>query len=358
MKALGYIGNLIKTRSGKSVTPRMLTYIVTFRCNARCIMCDSWKKESDKDEMSLEEIDNLFKQLSPMDVVRLSGGEPFVREDLGEIAELARMKLKPSLLHITSNGFLTDRIVSFCEKRNKSLPLFMLFSIDGMKEKHNYIRGTNQAWDRVNRTISLLAPRRKELNLTIAVNQTIVDRDGVDHYLKLNDHLHQYGIQNNVVMAYDASATYSADPNALDIAPKEMGEFFTYGDFSNDEIARLFTEAGKNLQHYPFSERISKKYYFKGITNRLLHDKADPNPPCVALNSHMRLYPDGSIPVCQFNSATVGNVKNDPFKDVWFGEKAEKMRKWVKNCPGCWAECEILPNAFYTGNILSQLFKG
>ncbi|MBK9138697.1 MAG: hypothetical protein IPM17_08045 [Verrucomicrobia bacterium] len=24
--------------------PRYLTYLVTFTCNARCIMCDSWKK--------------------------------------------------------------------------------------------------------------------------------------------------------------------------------------------------------------------------------------------------------------------------------------------------------------------------
>jgi MoaA/NifB/PqqE/SkfB family radical SAM enzyme len=70
----------------------------------------------------------------------------------------------------------------------------------------------------------------------------------------------------------------------------------------------------------------------------------------------MRLYPNGDIPVCQFNSKRVGNLRKQSFQEIWFGEnkEIEKQREWVRKCPGCWAECEILPSAIYTGDLLTR----
>jgi MoaA/NifB/PqqE/SkfB family radical SAM enzyme len=102
---------------------------------------------------------------------------------------------------------------------------------------------------------------------------------------------------------------------------------------------------------------MAKRYYLEGIRNRILEGKADPNPACVALGSHMRLLPDGTVPVCQFNSRIIGDLKKEGFKDVWRGEEAERQRRWVRNCPGCWAECEVLPNGLYSGDIFARLFR-
>jgi Fe-coproporphyrin III synthase len=88
----------------------MLTYTVTFACNARCIMCDSWKMPP-RQELTLDDVERIFAQLPRLDAVRLTGGEPFVRRDLAEIADLATRQLRPLTLHVTSNGLLTDRIV-------------------------------------------------------------------------------------------------------------------------------------------------------------------------------------------------------------------------------------------------------
>jgi MoaA/NifB/PqqE/SkfB family radical SAM enzyme len=68
--------------------------------------------------------------------------------------------------------------------------------------------------------------------------------------------------------------------------------------------------------------------------------------------------PNGHIPVCQFNTTPVGNLRHQTFDEIWFGEGMEKHRDWVKNCPGCWAECEVLPNAFYSGDIFKYLLLG
>lgn len=340
---------LLRNQTGRLDAPRMLTYIVTFRCNARCIMCDSWKKDGEGD-LSLSEIGSIFEQLPQLDVVRLSGGEPFVRKDFGDIVRLAQDKLQPMVLHVTSNGFLTDRIVRFCEQRDTQRPLMMLFSIDGLAAKHDQVRGIERAFERVMNTITALAPRRQALNLRIAVNQTIVDAEGASHYRALREQLAPLGIRNQVVLAYEKSATYSLT-RELEVAPKEVGEFCTFGDFGREELARLFDDIERDLSDYPAPERLAKRYYLAGIRNRVLHGRAEPNPKCVELNTHLRLLPDGTVPTCQFNTRPAGNLRSQSFEDFWQSAGAARQRDWVRRCPGCWAECEVLPNAIYTGDI-------
>jgi AdoMet-dependent heme synthase len=351
-RMLSLLPAIVRNRRRQAQLPRFLTYIVTFSCNVRCVMCDSWRKPS-PDDLALGEIERIFSQLPRMDVVRLSGGEPFVRQDLPAIARLVQQKLRPLFLHVTTNGFLTDRIVRFCEQRSKDVPLQLLVSVDGLEDKHNQVRGHRQAWSYAVRTLEALAPRRRELRLRLAVNQTIVDAEGVEHYRRLRDFLAPLGVRNNVVMAYDASATYHLD-SETDVAPTEIGQFTTFGELGDHDLRDLFDEVERDLEHYPFAERLAKRYYLRGIRNRLLGSQGRPNPRCVALASHLRLLPNGQVPTCQFNTKTVGSLRHQSFEELWFGEPARGQRGWVHRCPGCWAECEVLPNAFYTGDLMLE----
>ncbi len=347
---------IARNLQGERGLPRFLTYIVTFTCNARCIMCDSWKKPSPED-LTIEEIERIFRQLPALDGVRLTGGEPFVRSDLIDIAHLAQDHLRPLFLHITSNGFLSQRIVDFCVQRRRQTPLHLLVSVDGLAAKHNQVRGRDTAWQTATATLQALAPRRRELNLRLAVNQTIVNAEGADQYRQLREFLRPLGIRNNVVLAYDVSATYSTE-SELDAAPAEAGQFTTFGSFRERELLGLLDAVEADLGELPLAEREAKRYYFRGIRNRVLHGAASPNPRCVALNSHLRLYPNGDVPTCQFNSKRVGNLRHQRFAEVWESVAASDQREWVRQCPGCWAECEVLPNAFYTGDLLASLLPG
>lgn len=347
----GFVTSVIRNQRRQFNWPRLLTYTVTFGCNARCIMCDSWKMPTAGD-LTLSEIENIFGQLPQMDAVRLTGGEPFIRRDLSEIAQVIDDHLRPLILHMTTNGFLTDRIVEFCELRSKRTPLDLLISMDGIREKHNQVRGHSRAFDSCMETIKALAPRRRELKLHIAVNQTIVDAEGASHYARLREVLRPFGIQNHVVMAYDSSATYNLERD-VDVAPTEVGKFTTFGTFTTDEIRRLLDEVESDLDQYSWPLRLAKRYYIQGIRNRLVGGgQAVPNPKCVALTSHLRIFPNGDIPTCQFNSRIVGNLRTTSFDEIWTSIQAETQRKWVKRCAGCWAECEVLPNAIYTGDLL------
>ena len=109
----------------------MLTYTVTFTCNARCVMCDSWRKDA-KGDLTLAEIERIFTAASA------DGRCPADRWSRSCAAiwwtslGLAAGALDPALLHVTTNGFLTDRIVDFCERRPRTIPLNLLVSIDGV----------------------------------------------------------------------------------------------------------------------------------------------------------------------------------------------------------------------------------
>jgi Fe-coproporphyrin III synthase len=70
------------------------------------------------------------------------------------------------------------------------------------------------------------------------------------------------------------------------------------------------------------------------------------------LNSHLRIFPNGDVPTCQFNSRIVGNLREQPFVQLWQSAAAAEQRRWVRRCPGCWAECEVLPNAVYSLDLL------
>jgi MoaA/NifB/PqqE/SkfB family radical SAM enzyme len=349
-RLVGFARDVWKNRRRVTPLPRFLTYTVTYGCNARCVMCDSWKM-SDEGQLSVEQVAGILPQLPRMDAVRLTGGEPFVRRDLGEIARLVDDSLRPMALHITTNGMLTDRIVAFCESRRKSTPLHVMVSLDGVEEKHNQIRGSSLAWSKALATLQALAPRAKELGLRLSVNQTIVDPEGIDHYRRLREVLRPLGVRNNVVMAYEASATYNLQKE-IELAPVAYGQFDAFGRFDPADIRRLLRETEKDLRQLPWWERLAKRYYLRGIGNRLLAGKSVPCPPCVALQSHLRIYPNGDVPTCQFNSRTVGNLAQQPFGEVWNGEKAQSQRAWVRQCPGCWAECEVMPNAVYTADLL------
>ena len=315
-------------------------------------MCDSWQKPRE-DELTLAEIERIYRELPRLDAVRLTGGEPFVRSDLGDIAALAVRHLSPMLLHVTTNGFQTSAIERFCETRDRSVPLALLVSIDGYGEKHSEIRGKASAWARTRATIEALAPRRRELSLRLAVNQTLVDASALPHYRLLGAWLAELDVPHHAVFAYAESATYSIR-RERDVAPRFSGELALFRSIDEATLGTLIDELEAGAARLPLPERIAKTYYLRGARARLLRDRPLESPRCVALGAHLRLFPNGDVPTCQFNTRVVGNLRAQSFGEVWSSAARAGQRAWVSACAGCWAECEVLPSALYTGDIARE----
>ncbi|MFC2062040.1 radical SAM/SPASM domain-containing protein [Elusimicrobiota bacterium] len=328
--------------------------MVTWKCNAKCIMCDAWKKK-DMDELNIDEIDDIFRQLGKMDAVRIGGGEPFMRTDIAEIINIVQKRTNPGIIHITTNGLLDKQVVDVIEKAEKTDNLHIKISIDDIGEENNKIRGVNNAFERSMITLKKLAPLREKYGFFLGVNQTIISSDNAKRYKELKKICGEYGVKLYVVLAYNDSALYKTEEH-IDMLPKKEGYFNAFGEFTKTELENLLELLEKDAKSMDnIVEKIVKKYYLKGLNNRILKGSSRPNPPCTALRSHLRILPDGSIPICLFNSTIIGSLRKNSFKDIWFGKDIEKYRKIVNKCSGCWAECEIVPNAVYCGDIVKGI---
>jgi len=157
-------------------------------------------------------------------------------------------------------------------------------------------------------------------------------------------------LEHQVVLAYEASGTYSEDWDE-ESSRGQIGNFTPLATLSRDAEGRLLA-AMEELESGSSPEvRLAKAYYRKGLAQRL-GKVAATAPPCAALGRHLRLMPDGSVPVCQFNPARVGNLARQDFSEMSSSPIYREARDWVEKCPGCWAECEVLPSAIYSGDLL------
>ena len=122
------------------------TVIVTYRCNARCNMCNRYKAPSKpEEEISLETI----RKLPPMYFTNITGGEPFIRTDLKDIVR--ELYKKSDRIVISTNGFFTDRIIDLC----KEFPdIGIRISIEGLEATNNEIRGLEALTKKVGYVIS------------------------------------------------------------------------------------------------------------------------------------------------------------------------------------------------------------
>jgi hypothetical protein len=227
------------------------------------------------------------------------------------------------------------------------------------------------AWDRALETVRLLASKRRVWRLAVSVNQTVVDGEGAEHYRRLREELRPLGVRNQLVVAYRESATYGLERDRA-VALAGDAPAATIGQLGDGELRELLDAVESDLDSQPLAERVAKRYYLDGLRRRLLAapstsrrrrasdglrrrllaDGRTDDPRCVALGAHLRLYPNGDVPTCQFNSRIVGNLRERSFAELWRSAAASEQRDWVRRCPGCWAECEVLPNALYSGALL------
>ncbi len=393
MRPLALALSVIKNRTGAVPRPSWCTYLVCYRCNARCQMCDSWRVRPG-DEMTPPQVASVFKKIGRLDVVRLTGGEPFLRTDMLEIAEAVRAESRPFVIHITTNGSFPDRIVDFVRRFSRPRMLRFMVSFDGMSEEHDRNRGEEVTFAIALDAVRRLTELRDEFGLEVSANHTVISPKSLEDNVGLRRELGAIGVDVHSVIAYADSAMYGAKlrgtraehlivPTGYPLHPALAGADVV--GFVEDELRRVREFRDPLL-------RKGKRYYLRGLRDRLVRqaaangnghadtgvpvtltagDKPVPagngngthapgpkrdrdlfQPPCVALRSHIRLLPDGSVPICQFNTEKVGNLLQQSFDEIWYGQEIRPHRAWVDACPGCWAECEVMPSALYTADIL------
>lgn len=125
--------------------PTDASIILTYRCPMQCKMCNIWKYPTDiKKEIQAEEL----KCLPKLKFINLTGGEPFIREDLEEIVKVCYTK-SPRIV-ISTSGWFEDRVIDLAKKFPN---IGIRISIEGLSEKNDELRGRQGGFDKGLRTL-------------------------------------------------------------------------------------------------------------------------------------------------------------------------------------------------------------
>jgi MoaA/NifB/PqqE/SkfB family radical SAM enzyme len=198
--------DIVRNRSGGVPRPRWCTYLVCFHCNARCGMCDSWKMKRGA-EMTPAEVRTVFDKIGALDVVRLSGGEPFLRPDFAAVADAVWQASKPGVVHITTNGSFPDRVAEFVQHFATPNRLRFMVSFDGLAEEHDANRGANVTFATALETVRLLVGMA-DRGVKVSVNHTVISQRSLQDHDELKRIFAPLGVDVQAVLAYEDSAMY------------------------------------------------------------------------------------------------------------------------------------------------------
>lgn len=288
---------------------------LTYRCNAHCKMCNTWKYPTKReDELDIETIKKLPDNFS---FINLAGGEPFIREDIEEIVEVLSKKTKRIV--ISTNGYYTDKIVSLVKRFPK---VGIRISIEGLPKVNDEIRGIENGFDRALRTLLKL---REMGSKDIGFAMTVSD-DNAKSLLELYDLMDTMGMEFATSSVHN-SFFFHKDDNVIKDPEMVAGEF--------DKLSEKMLRSRKPKQW-------ARAYYNYGVSQKIRFNKR--LYPCTVGTDSFRIDPFGNVIPCEGMACKMemGNLKEQSFEEIWNSERAKKVREAVKVCKNnCW----MVPNA-------------
>lgn len=285
--------------------------ITTFRCNAKCNMCNVWKFPTrPADEISPD----FYDKLPPGLRINVTGGEPTLREDIDEI--FAKLYPKAALLELSTNGYYTDKIVALA---NKYPNILIRVSLEGLPALNDAKRGTKDGFDHALRT--MLALRKTPCkNIGFSV---VISPDNYKDLLPLYELCVALGVElgNSVVH----NSWYFHKEDNLLASQDALHEHEKF-------VAALLTSKRRGLKNK--LKDWGRAYFNRSIHRRLRGDEPGYRPPCGALSDFFFVDPDGNVAPCNGSADEwiLGNIKQDSVENILNSPKAKEIAKRVAAC--------------------------
>lgn len=344
----------------RGIPPRYINYLVTLRCNLTCPFCDIHTDARfttrTAPELTPAELETAFSDplLRKVAVIRISGGEPFMRLDLGEVLLAFGNTIKPSLLHITTNGSFPERIAPALKAAlDSGARLHVQVSLDAIGSRLDKLRKCEGLSYRCLESLKELAALRRAYNFYVGINQTLTSAT-IDAVPAVQALARSYGFGYKVTAATYYNELTKVDHNPrlsalpfrfhASVLPRDYARVFTI-------YKRLWSDQASYAPRYWDSLlwKLAENCFLTGQYQRIVHERAAPLIQCTALFTHFRLMPNGDVVACNpLCDAPIGNLRDQSFTAVWSGESAREGRITVKQCRGCWLECDIGPSLFYS----------
>ena len=285
--------------------------ITTFRCNAKCNMCNIWQFPTRPEE----ELDpELLKKLPDGLRINITGGEATLRKDIDRIFGILYPKAK--LLELSTNGYYTEKIVELAKKYPNIL---IRVSVEGLPKTNDEKRGIRNGFDHALRTIlELRKTKCRNIGFSVVISP--------DNYMDL-------------VPLYELCA-------ALDV---ELGNSVVHNSWYFHKEDNQITSEAALAAHEEFTKALltskrptlrgrlkdyGRAYFNRSIHRRLRGDEPGYRPPCGALKDFFFIDPWGNVSPCNGSSEEwiIGNIKEQSFEEIMQSDRAREAAAKVAEC--------------------------
>jgi len=298
--------------------PIEATIAVTYRCNSRCAMCNIWKIES-HDELPFHEYSKLPRSLR---TINITGGEPFLREDIVDVVREIHGVVPRARIVISSNGYLTKVIGRMMTEMMSFHPRIGIgISIDGLGETHDRIRGVNGGFERATETLETL---RSIGVKDVRLGMTLM-KDNAAQVLDVFKLACDFGVEFTTAIAHNSEIFFRKEDNEP-LSP------------SADACECLDRVIGEHLRSYRLKNWF-RAYHLSGILNPSVRSVVSKN--CPAGIRFFFMDPSGDVYPCLVMNRKMGNIRDvSSFEGIMQSAETAEARACVQSCKSdCWMIC-------------------
>jgi MoaA/NifB/PqqE/SkfB family radical SAM enzyme len=316
---------------------------VTRRCNLECMMCSVWKKANIEEEMTLPQIAEVADTLRRVRVpnVVITGGDPFLREDLPEIVRI--FSDRGFSVRVQTNGgiHVTDEVFEEVVRAGVDDFTVSLDTLD--RAKQDYICHGKGVWDGAVRTLRRAAERLPRAANVASCVVSRLNLHELPDIVRFTTSLGVYCTLVPVVLARKA-----ADPDLF----RAYCDEFSFAGIDPVEVDRIYDELLE----------LKERGYRMMVSTRFLNESRqwvkteDVRWNCHAGELYFEVFTDGSVGICNDVAGAgsiIGGTFGDDFHTDAYRRKARSLRS---SCPGCTYACYREPS--YMMHDWSVLFEG
>lgn len=331
--------------------PNEIIYFVTNKCNSSCQGC-FYRDELNKpiNELGLSEVERISKSMDDFFILLVSGGEPFIRDDLSDICHIFYRNNHVRSIYIPTNGLLRDDILKKTRHILNKCPgahITVGVSLDGMEKTHDNLRGMQGGFKKTLKTLDdIILLRHGFNNFSVGVN-SVASKSNYKEIPRL------YAF---IKKTYDVDY-HSCGPlrNINGGASKESPTRKQW-DSLNTKLQEYYRHylSKNNIRFLRF--RLEAKQRLHKLIGKTL-DGYELEYRCLAGNMVGVIEPGGNVRMCE-SMKPIGNLRgfNYDFSSLWFSEEAESARKKIKHC-SCISPCFLIPSLIYRPNQIFILFR-
>ena len=348
----------------KKTEPVSIVHFVTNRCNARCSFCfiDFDDPKTFAGELTMDEIDTLTKNLGKSLLnVNITGGEPFARKDLIEIAKKYLTNTTIQSIYITTNASLPDRVKKFAEEISKfkeGIELTFQISIDDFPERHNEVRKVKNLFSSCIETYKILKNMGDNINPVVSITVT---HENCDNIKEIFNYLHlECGIDS-------MKCTIVRDEGVYKTPYEKKKKILQAYDWLTSEIKKNIKL--KKIRNYNISSIQGRVHQKKDILSWEMIKKMYMHPkyisPCHAGSLFGIITSNGKVYPCEIlEDKLLGNLRDNEmnFMKIWNDKNTKDTRDYIlKSKCNCTYECalsyNILGNWRYQASLASSMFN-